>query len=68
MFGIFFGIIMELVSPGTVDTMSDTVLGVVALPFGVLSCYLLYKYLEKTWKKNHQDPRQLLDEIGKQDA
>jgi len=32
------------------------------LPFGILGCYLLYKYLEKTWKKNK--PINEIDEIG----
>jgi hypothetical protein len=35
------------------------------LPFGALTCYGFYKYLEKIWEK--EDPRNnnSIDEIGK---
>ena len=59
-FGI--GIITEIVSPGAIGSIDDTVLGIMMLPFGILSCYLLYKYFEKTWKKNK--PVNELDDIG----
>ncbi|MBU2996455.1 hypothetical protein KO500_08410 [Cellulophaga baltica] len=65
-FGLICGIITEIVSPGTIDTINETLLSIIALPFGILSCYLLYKYLEKTWKKNNPNPIDMLDEIGKQ--
>lgn len=64
-FGFTFGIIAEIISFGYLDDFNDSVLGLLALPFGILSCYILYKYLEKTWKK--EDPRNNndIDEIGK---
>ena len=66
LFGVIAGIIAEIISPGFVDTFSDSLFGILMLPFGILSCYLLYKYLEKTWKKNNPNPNNLINEIGKQ--
>ena len=63
-FSIAFGITMEILNPGYLDTFDDTLFGVFMLPFGLLSCYLLYKYLEKTWKKNDHNPNELIEEIG----
>jgi len=65
LFGFIVGIIVEIISPGYVDSINDTLLGIIMLPFGILSCYLLYKYLEKTWKKNNINPNELINEIGK---
>lgn len=64
-FGLIFGIIAEIVSPGYIDTVNDTMLGLAGLPFGVLSCYLLYNYLKKTWKKNDPRLNNNIDDIGK---
>jgi uncharacterized membrane protein HdeD (DUF308 family) len=61
-FSFAIGIILELVSPGAIDSIDDTLLGVMMLPFGILSCYLLYKYLDKTWEKNL--PVNEIDQIG----
>ena len=64
--GILFVVLADIFSPGYIDTMNETLLGVLALPFGILSCYLLFKYLEKTWKKNM--PVDELDQIGNKEA
>ncbi len=64
-FSVIIGIMMEIISPGFFDTFNETLFSFLMLPFGILSCYLLYKYLEKTWKKNNPDPIELIDEIGK---
>lgn len=63
--GFVFGLIVELISPGFFDTMNDMAINLLALPFGLLSCYLLYNYLEKTWEKNKPNPNKLIEEIGK---
>ncbi len=63
LFSVMVGIVLEITSPGTIETMNETLLGILMLPFGVLSCYLFFKYLEKTWKKNK--PVNEIDEIGK---
>ena len=66
---LFFGIILvfiaEVTSPGYIDTVNDTLLGLVSLPFGFVASYLLYKYLEKTWKNNDPRLNNSIDNIGK---
>ena len=63
--GFLMGVIMEFVSSGFFDTIDDVVLNLISLPLGILSCYLLYKYLEKTWKKNDPTKNSMIDQIGK---
>lgn len=62
-FGFIAAILAEVFSPGYLDAFNDTLLGVIMLPFGVLSCYLLYRYLEKKWLK--EIPTNELEEIGR---
>ena len=50
-FGVVFGIVAEIVSPGYVNTMNNLLLGIIALPFGALNCYIVYNLLERIWKK-----------------
>ncbi|WP_339658707.1 hypothetical protein [uncultured Polaribacter sp.] len=64
-FGFLFVIIAEIISPGYVDDFNDSLLGLLALPFGALACYGLYKYLEKTWIKEDPRNKNSIDEIGK---
>lgn len=63
-FGFVVGMIVEMVSPGFIEGFNETMLGILMIPFGILSAYLLYKYFEKTWEKNK--PENELDEIGVQ--
>ncbi len=56
---------MGLFFPNVLDAVNETLLGLLMLPFGGLSCYLLYKYLEKSWKKSQPNTNELIDEIGK---
>lgn len=65
LFSVIVGIILEIVSPGFIDSFNETLFGFLMLPFGLLSCYLLYKYLEKTWKQNDPSKNNSIDEIGK---
>ncbi|MGJ8551201.1 hypothetical protein [Winogradskyella wichelsiae] len=63
--GFIAGIVAELTAPGSLDNFNEVLLGILLLPFGILACYLLYKYLEKTWEKNKPNPSSLIEEIGK---
>ena len=63
-FGLAFGIVSEIISPGYVDTVNDTMLGLAGLPFGLLASYLLYKYFSKTWEKNYSSNDNIIDKIG----
>lgn len=51
-FGIAYALIVEFVLDGSIDDTSDLLLGVMALPFGLLSCYLVYQLLKRNWSKN----------------
>ncbi|PQJ77716.1 hypothetical protein [Polaribacter porphyrae] len=62
--GIVVGIV-EIIFEGFIDSVNDVLLSFIALPFGILSCYLLYKYLEKTWKNNDPRKNNMIDEIRK---
>ncbi|MCB0457797.1 MAG: hypothetical protein R2776_08375 [Flavobacteriaceae bacterium] len=63
--GIILGIIGEIISPGWIDTTSEMVLGLIALPFGILGCYGLYIYLKKSWEKRKKEEAVSIDDIGK---
>ncbi|MBP1838883.1 hypothetical protein [Formosa algae] len=65
LFSFSIALILEILAPGYISDINESLLGIVMLPFGILSCYGLYKYLEKTWKKNQPNTSELLDEIGK---
>ncbi|MBL55876.1 MAG: hypothetical protein CMP61_01685 [Flavobacteriales bacterium] len=51
-FSFLLGIVMEIISPGFFDSFNEILLGIMFIPFGILSCYLFYKFLDKKWKKN----------------
>lgn len=57
--------IIEIFSPGFVDSYSENILGLMMMPFGALSCYLFYNLLEKKWKKNDPRLNNNIDDIGK---
>ena len=46
------GIIIGIVSPETTETMNNLLLGLIALPLGLLFAWLLYKFLENAWSNN----------------
>ena len=50
--GIGIAIFMEYNRTGSIDEMNDFVLNLIALPFGLVCCYGLYKLLERNWKLN----------------
>ncbi len=64
LFGIIFSIIAEVISPGYIDGFNENLFGLLMLPFGVLSCYLLYMFLEKKWGKEKPKTDTMIDEIG----
>lgn len=61
---IVFATVLLLILDSYSSTLNDHVLGLIAMPFGLLACYLLYTYLEKTWKKNDPRKNNMIDEIG----
>lgn len=63
-FSVITGIILELTAPDTLENINETLLGLLMLPFGILSCYILYKQLEKNWDRNK--PINEIEQIGNQ--
>lgn len=63
-FGFIIGIIAEIVSSGALDDVNDTLLGAMLIPFGFLSCFLLYKFLQKSWKKNIPNSEDMIKDFG----
>ncbi len=61
----FIGVIMEFSSPGSIDSFNEYALGLMALPFGLLAAWGLYKYLEKRFKNVYtpsDDSSDILDD------
>lgn len=57
--GLFFGgiliaLIYEFGFSQSIDEVNDMLLGVMAIPIGVLTCWGLYKGLEARWKKSNR--------------
>mgnify|MGYP001225774951 CR=1 FL=1 len=52
-FSFIIGVVAEIISPGFFGTFNETLFSILIIPFGILSCYLLYKFLESKWKKNN---------------
>lgn len=57
--GIFLVILIELFYAGGIETFNEYLLNFIALPFGILSAFLMYKFLEKRLKG--ETPRKLSD-------
>lgn len=52
--GIIIAIVSELIFKYPVDNIEDILLSIMAMPLGILSVWLLYKFLEKKWKNTNQ--------------
>lgn len=63
-FSFFIGVFGEIISPGYFETVNELLFGILMLPLGILSCFILYKYLEKRWKKTTINPVDLIDDFG----
>ncbi|MBV7441146.1 hypothetical protein KRX57_06910 [Weeksellaceae bacterium TAE3-ERU29] len=62
--GIIIGIMMEILSPGFMDTVNERLFGICMIPFGLLTCFLLYKWLQRKWRKEKQIIDNEIEEIG----
>lgn len=49
------GVFMEILSPGFVDTVNEFLFGIMMIPFGILTCFLLYKFLENKWDREQRE-------------
>lgn len=51
--GIVLGLLLLFIAPEFLAETSDTAMGYMALPFGLLGCWGFYKFLENRWNKNY---------------
>lgn len=63
--GIAFVIGYELFDFGSIDDLSDTVISLMGMPFGLLTCWGLYKILQRNWGKYEKFDENIIDEIGR---
>ena len=70
LFGVIIGFVYLVFFPesisidGDIAGMSEKALGFIALPFGLLACYLLHRFLSKKWEKEKQESQPNIDDIG----
>lgn len=50
--GLIFGILGELGIVEGINSINSIFLSLLALPFGILACWLFYIILKKQWSKN----------------
>lgn len=55
---------LEITFQGFIDNFNGILLGLLMLPFGFLSSYVLYKYLKETWKENNPTLKKMIEDIG----
>jgi hypothetical protein len=59
--GFLLGIVLEITNPGVVEEMNETLLTVMIIPIGVLTCWLTYILLKRNWSKPKEITRSTLD-------
>ncbi len=47
------------------ETMDETALGIMIIPFGLISCYLFYYILKRNWSKNFKVELEEIENIGR---
>ena len=64
--GLLLGVLSELGWIGSIQDMSDIVIGLLALPLGFLSCWIFYIILKKRWSNRSPiiDENKTLDGDG----
>lgn len=65
--GFILGFAIEIISPGYINNFNDVTIGLLTIPFGLLTCYILYHYLEKKWKREVPDKDDFINQIGKKE-
>lgn len=61
--GIVVGVFYEIIMSKSVEDVDETVLTLIAIPFGGLTCWGLYKILDRQWSKPKvfSVPEEILD-------
>ena len=60
--GFILGIIGIVTGYEGLFELPDLLLSIIALPFGLLTTWGLYKFLEKNWSKNNFSDPEMLDD------
>ena len=63
--GIIIGLFIEFAADSGIDNYSDRTIGLILMPFGIASAYLLHYLLEKRWKKSVVLVKDEIEDIGK---
>ncbi|MDC8006326.1 hypothetical protein POV27_19890 [Aureisphaera galaxeae] len=67
-FGVLFAFYIEIWSNSSIYDYSDIGLGLMAVPFGLLTCAGFYFLLKRMWKKDKKVDEDLIDDIGKSES
>ena len=62
-FGVVLFVLIDMFN-SSANSISDTVAGLIGIPFGIGGCYFCYKYLEKKWKSKEPNGIAEIDQIG----
>ncbi len=62
--GLLLGIMDIVFDKEIVDLKERLLISIIALPFGILASYLLYRYLEYIWKKELKGSEVTLDDFS----
>ncbi len=62
--GVVLGLLDAFLDLG-IDWKNTLILSVIALPFGIATCYLFYYLLEKSWSKRENKVELSINDIGK---
>ncbi|TCP26793.1 hypothetical protein EV195_102135 [Tenacibaculum skagerrakense] len=65
--GMILLILLEYLGLINIDGINDVVLSFMIAPFGILSCYLLYRFLEKKWEREKPKVDSDIEQIGNKD-
>ena len=61
--GIVLTLFFDVWGNSSIADLPDLLLGLIALPFGILSCVILYFYLERQPKRKKKIDENILDEL-----
>lgn len=61
--GLLFGVIYVFLDK-SLEKDDELLISVLSVPFGILACYLFYKYLAKKWEKDKDKVINEIDKIG----
>ncbi|MBL7781846.1 MAG: hypothetical protein JNM22_11565 [Saprospiraceae bacterium] len=67
-FGVVLFLVLDATGGNPEEDLDSTAMNVIAVPFGLLSCYILYIILKKNWEKNRIEDTDVLDDMDMSDG